>query len=57
MLGASPYKNTNYISVGMMLYGVPGASAYHGNAKIHTCIIMPVWFASLRSEEVVIILC
>ena len=50
--GASPYKNTNYLSVGTMLYVVPGASAHHGNAEIHMCIIMPVWFANLRSEEV-----
>ena len=34
---------------------MPEVRAHHGNAEIYTCIqISPLWFASLRSEEVVI---
>ena len=37
----------------MNRYGVPEAGAHHGNAEIHLRTISPLWFASLRSEEVV----
>ena len=38
----------------MNRYGVPKARAHHGNAEIHLHTNFPLWFASLRSEEVLI---
>ena len=38
----------------MNKYGVPKARAHHGNAEIHLHTNFPIWFASLRSEEVLI---
>ena len=45
------YLPVKYLQLCVNRYGVPEASAHHGNAKMHLCTIL---FASFRSEEVVI---